>query len=174
MAAASCSCCSTSCFSRCALSTFNKKRNIRCQDGLKSWRFAGVLFQLQKTTRWHTSLTFGKPSALLPSNGWHPVEQCQTLSMGALGPNSHQMLLNSTPKCRKPYEMNIRFLGMSVTRLIGKGRSESMRPLTASFESLWLTSELLPMTLALLTIRMMTTNTSQVLQQQLNFPSWLT
>ena len=94
--------------------------------------------------------------------------------MGALGPNSHQMLLNSTPKCCKPHEINIRFLGISVTRLIGKGRSESMRPLTASFESLWLTSELLPMTLALLTIRMMTTNTSQVLQQQLNFPSWLT
>ena len=88
-----------------------------------------------------------------------------SLSMGALGPNSHQMLLYSTPKCCKPFKkIDVRFLRISMTRLMGKGRSESMRPLTASFESLWLTSQLLQVTWASLTIRMMTTSTLQVLQ----------
>ena len=61
----------------------------------------------------------------------------------------------------------IRLFRISVTqagRQCGKGRRESMRPLTASFESMWLPSELLQMTLASLMIRMMTTITSQVLQ----------
>ena len=139
----------------------------RCQE----WYHVGLQVytpvELQKkTTRWHTSPLFEKPSALLPSNGRHPVEQCQTLIInGALGPNSHQMLLYSTPKCCKPFKkIDVRFLRISMTRLMGKGRSESMRPLTASFESLWLTSQLLQVTWASLTIRMMTTNTLQVLQ----------
>ena len=71
-----------------------------------------------------------------------------------------------------PSEIYIRLFRMSVTRLIGKGRSESMRPLTASFGSLWLTSELLQMTFASLTIRMMTAHTLK-LQQQQTFPSSL-
>ena len=55
----------------------------------------------------------GKPSALLPSNGRHPLEQCQSLSIRALGPNSHQTLLYVAFK-----EIDISLFRISVTRLI--------------------------------------------------------
>ena len=134
--------------------------------------FIQVLHWRQSTVHQYESIwdevrCHGAEQSLMTSD-FYLFLTCQILS---LGPNSHQMLLYNT--CKPFKEIDISLFRMSVTRLIGKGRSESMRPLTASFESLWLTSELLQMTLASLTIRMMTAHTLK-LQQQQNFPSSLT
>ena len=82
------------------------------------WNHVGLqvytLFHLLRTTRWHTSPPFGKPFALQPSNSRHPVQQCQTLSMGLSVPIHTKRFYTAAFK-----EIDISLFRISVTRLIG-------------------------------------------------------